>query len=163
MKKEFDLVKEPKYLTVGNRKFNIARIASWRSLEAMRIYNKAVKEPNDSDLEAVDKILDAVIVLFRIDFSVTNIWDWFVRRITTKKYILKKTDFSDLSNFVEEALEPILGPKKKAQEHMQKLIAVEQEILKTMSAEDLAKLYQNLPSLLDGQKTTSSKSSQSKK
>ena len=66
-----------------------------------------------TELEGIDLILDAVMILFRIDFTGLNIWEWFRRKIVTKKWILKNVSYEELNGFVEAALEPILGDKKK--------------------------------------------------
>lgn len=157
-----DLIPDKKILTIGKMEIDYSRVSARRALEAMKIYNAVVTRPNDSDLVAVEGILDAVLVLIRIDFSWSRVLDWERRRRVTKKYILQHLDFSELSKFVEEALDPILGDKKKAAEHREKLMEVERELLKKVEPAILAQWLESLLSSLDGPLNTSSPSPSTK-
>ena len=154
--KEFDLVPDPKFLQIGKRKYDVTRVTAERALKAVKVYNAVIESKVKTDEEGVYKILDAVLILFRIDFDYRHAWEWFRRKIISKRWILKHVSYDELSDFVETALEPILGPKKKDREHREALMGVEQELLKKYGPEELAALLENLLLSPGGQKKKSS-------
>jgi hypothetical protein len=150
MEKEFDMVPDQKILKIGNRSYNVTRVTAERALKAMKVYNAMITSKVETEEAGIDKILDSVLILFRIDFEFVKAWEWFRRRIVSKQWILRHVSYEELNDFVETALEPILGPKKKEMEHRKALIDVERELLKKYGPEELAGLLESLLSSLDG-------------
>ena len=157
-KKDFKMIPKAKILKIGSREVDISRIAADRVMKATDLYNEMIVEKERAYSESMGLILSVVLMLIRIDFSVQNILDWAKRRIITKRYILKHTDYSELNDFVELALEPILGDKKKERRHMEMLKEVERKLLERVPPEQLAKLLENSLLSLDGLGAKSSSS-----
>jgi len=115
------LVPEDKFLSIGKKKFKIW-ISAERSLMATVLFNKISAKTTDehkailTDYDFYSAMLDVAFILIKQDFSIFNIFDWIRRELLTKKYILKHLDIKELASFVDDALEPIIGTKKKRDE-----------------------------------------------
>lgn len=151
MDKEHDIVTpDKKTLTIGKIEIDITRITAERTLKAAKTYNEWASVQYKDDYTAVLKLLDTVFTLIQIDFTWTKSIDWMRRLLITKKTILKNLDYRELSTFVEEALDPILGDKKREMERLQTLEDLGVEMAGKLGPERYAELLQNLPSLLAG-------------
>ena len=163
---EIKLIPEPKYLPIGKKKYNVARISAERSLKAAYKYNKIIKgvydpksdksgedgyKPYESTYDLVKALLDCVFILFRIDFSLRNSVEWFRRITVTKRYILKTIDHKSIMDFIEDALEPIIGDKKKELKMENKIL----EVLTSLDSEVLTQLLQSFAQTQDIKKSTS--------
>ena len=148
-----DLIPDKKILKIGKKEIDYSWICVERTLKAQKIYNEIFKKQRDN-YEAVHMIMDAVIVLVRIDFALS--FNWLKRRIISKRYILKHLNYTELSDFTESALEPILGDKKKELKAMKAVGDVVEKLQEKMGTEGLVNWLQNALSSTDGQKITSS-------
>jgi len=147
---------EAKILKIGKKEIDYSWISVERTIKAIDIYNKIISLENKekTDSKVITIMISAVVVLIRRDFSFSL--EYFKRLFITKKYILKHLNYSELNDFMEIALEPILGDKKKA---IKGQIAVEAlaEKLMEMDPEVLKKLLQSAAVSMDGQESTSTK------
>lgn len=146
--KDVDFVPNEKYLEIGNKKYDVSRVSAERCLKAVKVYNQAVQVKHSSELEALIKILDAVLILVRIDFDIQRPFEWFRRRILSKKYIMKNLTYPELAKFCELALDPIIEPKKKEAQRMEKVVdmalAIQEKLGNEQLAELLARQYTSL-------------------
>lgn len=149
---------EKKVLTIGKKTFDYSWISVGRTIRASDIYFSAFKTEEKSNSAIVPIIVDAVIILLRVDFKFS--FDWLKRRLITKKYILSHLGYTELSAFLEIALEPILGDKKKELKAKEQIEAIAEKLLEKMTPEELAELLQKQLVSMDGQKTTSTTDSQ---
>jgi len=167
---EINLIPDQKLLTIGDKKYNVARISAERSLKAASHYNKVIKgvydpkaensseegyKPYDSTYDLIVALLDCVFILFRIDFELSSIIEWFRRITVTKKHILKTIDHKEIMDFIEDALEPIIGDKKKELKIENKIMATIAEMPKEL----LQQLLQSFVQTQDIKKNMSLKSS----
>lgn len=142
------LIPEEKYLKIGKKKFKIW-ISAERALKATALFNKLQTPGTEergrikTDYDFYIEMLEVAFLLIRQDFRIINVFDWVRREMLTKKYILKHLDVKELKIFVDEALEPIIGTKKKEMEREQKTAEAMLLILDTISPEALAQLLQN--------------------
>jgi hypothetical protein len=158
---DFNLTPEPKWFMIGKRKYNVARISAERSLKAAAMYNKKIKGvpdgdafvPYESTYDLIVSLLDCVFMLFRVDFILNPI-EWFKRIIVTKRHILKTIDGSVIMDFVEDALDPIIGEKKKALMMERKTAEAMMIVMEAITPEALAKLLESSLQGLDTKKST---------
>lgn len=158
---EINLVPEPKWFVIGKKKFNVARISAERSLKAAAMYNKKIKGvpsgdafiPYESTLDLIVSLLDCVFMLFRVDFM-QNPVEWFRRISITKRFILKTISHDHIMDFVEDALEPIIGDKKKELKRQEKMTEAMLLIMDKITPEALAELLQSSLQGLDTKKST---------
>lgn len=147
---DFNLVPESKWFIIGKRKYDIARISAERSLKAAAMYNKKIKGvpqgdafvAYDSTYDLIVSLLDCVFMLFRVDFLLNPI-EWFKRIVVTKRHILKTIDHKHIMDFVEDALDPIIGEKKKALQHERKTAEAMMILMDKITPEALAELLQS--------------------
>ena len=133
-----------KFLKIGKIKIDYTRIASGRVLEAQDLYNKKVVYTKyKTHVESMKAIIEVLLVLIKIDFSFLHLFDFLKRQLITEKYILKNVTFEELSLFVEEALEPIIGTKKKELNKKKDLLEIGTRIAKNLTTEQLLKLFPN--------------------
>jgi hypothetical protein len=167
---DINLVPGPKYFTIGKKKYDVARISAERTLKAQAMYNKKIKGvyyPDhesankdgyikyESDYELILSLLDCVFMLIRIDFKLSRAWEWLRRIVVTKRHILKVVEGKEIMDFVEDALEPIIGDKKKELRRQEKAEEAMMILMDKISPEALAELLRNSLATLDTQKITS--------
>jgi hypothetical protein len=139
---------EDKFLNVGKKRFKIW-ISAERSLKATALFNKISQKGTEerksiiTDMDFYVAMLDVAFLLIRQDFRLTNCIDWLKRQLLSKNYILKHMDINELKEFIDNALEPIIGTKKKELEREQKTTEAMLMILDNISPEALAELLQN--------------------
>lgn len=145
-----ELILKPKWFKIGKKRYNVAWISAERALKAAAMFNeidkgnydkktdKYIKYPNE--YEMVKALLSVVFMLIKIDFKITNWFEWGRRAIISKKHILKTVNHKDIMDFVETAIEPIIGDKKKALEREQKTTDAMLILMDKMSPELLADL-----------------------
>ena len=97
-------------------------------------------------------MLEVAFLLIKQDFKLLNIFDWIRRELLTKKYILKHMDVKELSVFIEDALEPIIGTKKKEMERQDKAAEAMMKLMDQITPEQLATLLQNSLQAVDTKK-----------
>ena len=145
---------EAKILKIGKHEIDISWISVERTLKAMDKYNSILtlegKDKTDSNVISI--MVEAVVILIRRDFSFTL--DYLRRLFVTKKYILKHLNYKELNDFMENALEPILGDKKKAIKGQQAIETVAEKMAE-MNPEVLKQLLQSAVVSSDGQETIS--------
>lgn len=149
---------EKKILTIGKTEIDYSWICVKRTLEASDIYFSAFKVEEKTNSKILPVIIDAVIILIRIDFEFSL--DWLRRRLITRKYILKHLGYTELSDFLEVALEPILGDKKKELKARENIDLILEKLLEKITPEELSELLQKQVVYTDGQKTISTIDSQ---
>ena len=157
---------EKKILKIGKKEFDYSWISVGRTIKASDIYFTAFKGKNNNDIVPI--IVDAVIILIRVHFSFTRrrvgdpnpIMNWLKRRLITRKYILRHLGYTELSDFLEVALEPILGDKKKELKARENIDMILEKLLEKITPEELAELLQKQLVSTDGQKTISITDSQ---
>jgi len=151
------LIPGDKFLSIGKKKFKIW-ISAERSLKATDLFNRISKkgtEENKSittDMDFYIAMLDVVFLLIRQDFKIVTLFDWVKRQLLTKDYILKHMDINALSQFIDNALEPIIGTKKKEMEREQKATEAMLLIMDTITPEALARLLQSSLQTVDTKK-----------
>ena len=152
-------IPEEKFLKIGKKQFKIW-ISAERSLKATALFNKINQKGTDehksitTDLDFYIAMLDVAFILIKQDFKIINLFDWIKRQILTKEYILKHMDIKELSDFIDTALEPIIGTKKKELEREQKAADAMMILMETITPEALAKLLQNSLQGVDIKKAT---------
>ena len=159
---------EKKILTIGKKTFDYSWISVGRTIKASDIYFSAFKTKGKSNSEIVPIIVEAVIILIRVHFSFTRrrvgdpnpVIDWLKRRMITKRYILGHLGYTELSDFLEVALEPILGDKKKELKAKENIDLILEKLLEKMTPEELTESLQKQLAFTDGQSTTSITNSQ---
>ncbi len=141
-------IPEEKFLQIGKKRFKIW-ISAERSLKATALFNKIKDkgtEENKSiktDLDFYMSMLDVVFILVKQDFRILKCFDWLRRQLLTKKYLLKHMDIKELTSFVDNALEPIIGTKKKELEREEKMADAMVLLTQNLSPEALEKLLLN--------------------
>ena len=96
-------------------------------------------------------MLDVAFILIRQDLfpvmeefpGIKTFISWVKRQLLTKKYILKHMDIKELATFVDNALEPIIGTKKKELEMQEKSAQAMMILMEKITPETLAELLQN--------------------
>ena len=154
---------EKKLLTIGKKTFDYSWISVGRTIKASDIYFSAFKTKKNSNSEIVPVIVGAVIILIRVNFSFKRrlvgdpnpVINWLKRRLITKRYILSHLGYTELSDFLEVALEPILGDKKKELKAKENIDLILEKLLEKMTPEELVESLQKQLLSTDGQKTTS--------
>ena len=149
---------EKKILKIGKKEFDYSWISVGRTIKASDIYFSAFKTEAKTNSAVVPIIVDAVIILIRVDFNFSI--DWLKRRLITRKYILRHLGYTELSDFLEVALEPILGDKKKELKARENIDMILEKLLEKITPEELAELLQKQLVSTDGQKTISITDSQ---
>lgn len=166
--KEDDLnifIPEEKFLQIGKKRFKIWN-STRRSCEATELYNKlnikgteerkSIKTDYDMYSAWIDICLLLIkqefIVMMKKSFSIKTMFDWIKRERLTKKYLMDYMDVKELTEFVEKALDPIIGTKKKVMEREQKATDAMLILMETITPEALAKLLQNLLQPVDTKK-----------
>ena len=147
-----DLIPDKKILKIGKKEIDYSWICVERTLRAQRLNNEIFKIQRDN-YEAVHMIIDAVVILIRVDFSFTL--NWLKRRFITKKYILNHLNYTELSDFVEIALDPIMGDQKKELKAEQAIDEILEKLREKMTIAQLTELLQKQLASTDGQKNTS--------
>lgn len=142
------LIPEDKFLLFGKKKFKIW-ISAERALKATALFNKLnvpdseERKAIETDLDFYNAMLDVAFLLIKQDFRIKKLFDWIRRELLTKKYILKNMDVKELADFVDTALEPIIGTKKKEMERERKASEAMMILMDTITPEALAKLLQS--------------------
>ena len=142
---------DKKILKIGKKEIDYSWICVARVTQAMDLYNLLIKQGHKGQYAQILAITKAVIILIRVDFSFTL--NWLKRRMITEKYIMRHLNYFELSDFLEIALEPILGDKKKELKSQQAI----DEIVEKVGAENLMTILQKSLASTDGQKITSTK------
>lgn len=143
------LIPEDKFLQIGKKKFKIW-ISAERALKATALFNKLNVPDSEerkavlTDLDFYNAMLDVAFLLIKQDFRIKNLFDWIRREMLTKKYILKNLDIKELEEFVNNALEPIIGTKKKVMEKQTKMEDIMIQIVDTVGIEAFTQLLLNL-------------------
>ena len=143
------LIPEDKFLIIGKKKFKIW-ISAERALKATALFNKLNVEGSEerksieTDLDFYNAMLDVAFLLIKQDFRIKNLFDWIKREVLTKKYILKNLDVKELAEFVDSALEPIIGTKKKEMERQTTMENIMIQIVDKMGIEAFTQSLQNL-------------------
>jgi len=151
------LVPEEKFLSIGKKKFKIW-ISAERSLMATVLFNKISAKTTDehkailTDYDFYSAMLDVAFILIKQDFSIFNKFDGIRREILKKKYILKHLDIKELASFVDDALEPIIGTKKKEMKKQEKAAEAMMVLMESISPEALAELLRSSLQDVDTQK-----------
>lgn len=141
-------IPEDKFLQIGKRRFKIW-ISAERSLKATDLFNRISQKGTDenksitTDMDFYIAMLDVAFLLIQQDFKIVNIFDWIKRKMLTKDYILKHMDIKELSIFIDDALEPIIGTKKKVMDREEKATEAMMILMDAITPEALAKLLQN--------------------
>ncbi len=153
-------VPEDKFLQIGKKRFKIW-ISSWRSLKATDMFNK-LKDKKDSintDYDMYSEWVDICLLLIKQDFfpalrnvGISTIFTWWRRQRITAAYIFKNMDIKELTEFVNDALEPIIGTKKKELEREEKMADAMQLMVEKLTPEALEALLQNSLSIADTKK-----------
>ncbi len=143
------LIPEDKFLIIGNKKFKIW-ISAERALKATALFNKLNVEGSEerksieTDLDFYNAMLDVAFLLIKQDFRIKNLFDWIKRELLTKKYILKNLDVKELADFIDNALEPIIGTKKKEMDRQTTMENIMIQIVDKMGIEAFTQSLQNL-------------------
>ena len=140
---------DKKILKIGKKEIDYSWISVGRVTRAMDLYNDILKSATVGQYENIYAITKAVIILIRIDFKFSL--EWLKRRMVTEKYIMNHLNYFELSDFLEIALEPILGDKKKEIKAEQAI----DDLIQKIGPEKLMTILQNAPVFTDGQKITS--------
>lgn len=146
-KKDERLIPEKKVLKVGRYTVDYSRISVERTLKAGDQWDRVQSKDFDSNLKKVVAMVDPVLTLIRIDFRLSKVLDYLKRRLITTRYILRHLDYTELSDFLEDALEPILGSKKKEQEKLDRLTEAGLKLVEAMGPHRAAELIEQF---LDG-------------
>ncbi len=149
-----DLIPDKKILKIGKKEIDYSWICVGRVTQAMDLYNALLKQGHTGQYANILAITKAVIILIRVDFSLS--WNWLKRRMITEKYIMRHLNYFELSDFMEVALEPILGDKKKELKAQQAIDEVMEKLLEKMTMEELIESLQKQLVSMDGQKIISS-------
>ncbi len=151
-------VPDEKFLIVGDKKFSIW-VSAERTLKATVLFNKlqekGTKEHKSimTDLDFYMYMLDVAFLLIRQDFKITKLIDWLKRQLLTKAYILKHMDIKELEEFINNALEPIIGTKKKDLLRQEKAAEAMMMLMDHLPADTLAQLLENSLPIADLKKT----------
>lgn len=150
-------IPEDKFLQIGKRRFKIW-ISAERSLKATDLFNRISQKGTDenksitTDMNFYIAMLDVAFLLIQQDFKIVNLFDWIKRKMLTKDYILKHMDIKELSLFIDNALEPIIGTKKKVMEQEEKLTEVVINLIEEIGTKEFVKLLQNSLQTVDTKK-----------
>lgn len=144
-----------KILKIGKKEIDYSWICVARVTQAMDLYNLLIEQGHKGQYAQILAITKAVIILIRVDFSFTL--NWLKRRMITEKYIMRHLNYFELSDFMEIALEPILGDKKKEIKAKQQIEEIAEKLLEKMTMEELVESLQKQLVSTDGQKITSIK------
>ena len=157
-----DPLKEKQVLiNVNGKSFDQTHVPAYRVIEASKKWNifmgghaGEMGGITATEQEITDFTLELAIYLLKrnLDDSFSR---WWKGLFITKKKLLKSLSFDELNQFVEKALEPVLGSKKKALSAQKKIYDLTSKMLEGMPQADLARLLQKLPSLLAGLKEKS--------
>jgi len=148
------LVPEDKFLSIGKKKFKIW-VSAERSLKATALFNKISVKGSDenkailTDYDFYLAMLDVAFILIQQDFRILKTFDWVNRQMLTKKYILKHLGIKELSQFIDDALEPIIGTKKKELKKQEKAAEAMMILMEKLSPEQLAELLRSSLSVAD--------------
>ncbi len=146
---------DKKILKIGKKEIDYSWICVGRVTRAMDLYNDLVKVQGKTQYDNISDIVKAVIILIQIDFCISP--EWLKRRMITAKYIMRHLNYFELSDFLEIALEPILGDKKKELKAQEQISEIVEKLLEKMSITQLTELLQNALVSSDGQKIISIK------
>lgn len=140
-------IPEEKFLQIGKRRFSVW-ISAERALKATALFNKLNQKGSEerksitTDYDFYIAMLDVAFLLIRQDFRIKNVVDWLKRQLLSKKYILKHMDIKQLASFIDDALEPIIGTKKKELDRQERMAEAFMILVDKTSPEVLAKLLQ---------------------
>lgn len=146
-------IPEEKFLQIGSRRFKIW-ISSERALIATDMFNKLTVKGTDerksiaTDLDFYKSMIEIALILIQQDFipvmkkhfSIKTVISWIQRERLTSDYILKNMEIKELSEFIDNALEPIIGTKKKVMEQENTMIEISMALIKEMGLEAFTKL-----------------------
>ena len=141
-------IPEEKFLQIGKRRFKIW-ISAERSLKATGLFNEISQKGSGlnksitTDYDFYTAMLSVAFLLIQQDFKIVKIFDWIKRKMLTKDYILKHMEIKELAKFIDDALEPIIGTKKKVMEREEKATEAMMILMDAITPEALAKLLQN--------------------
>jgi hypothetical protein len=153
-----DPLQKPKVIiTVGKKKFDQTHIPSRITLKASEKWNDFMVRNSDptgklkcSELELTNFTLDLSIFLLKREWN-KDFGRWWKGLCLSREKLLDSMSMEEIKNFIDDALEPILGSKKKGLEAQRKLFDATAEVFQDMSHKDLVNLLSKLPSLLAGQ------------
>ena len=143
------LIPDDKFLQIGNKKFKIW-ISAERALKATALFNRLnIKDSEErklieTDLDFYNAMLDVAFLLIKQDFRIKKVFDWIRRELLSKKYILKNLDVKELAEFVDNALEPIIGTKKKELKRQTQMEDIMTQIVDKMGIEAFTQSLVNL-------------------
>ena len=141
-------------VTIGKKSFDQTHVPAYRVIEASKRWNAfmGTHAGDGGSIAATEEQITGLTIDLAIYLLQRNIDDdfyrWWSGLFINKKKLLKSLSFDELNAFVELALDPILGSKKKALAVQKKLYDQTTKTLEAMAPEDLVKLLQNLPALL---------------
>lgn len=136
------LIQPKKILTIGRFKIDYTRISVERTLRAADEWDEVQKKDYSSSLAKVKALIGPVLTLINIDFRLSRLVDYLKRRLITTRYVLRHLDYTELSDFLEDALEPILGSKKKEEETVKKLTEAGLQLIEALGPERAAQLVE---------------------
>ena len=142
------LVPEDQFLLIGKKKYKIW-ISAERSLKATALFNKISAKNTEehkailTDYDFYLAMLDVAFMLIKQDFNIFRLFDWIRRELLSKKYIMKHLDIKQLVKFVDDALEPIIGTKKKELENQEKAAQAMMILMEQITPEALAQLLRS--------------------
>lgn len=143
-------VKEKEWLTIGKYKIDISRISAGRVLSNIDRYNRFLGKTWSSEEQTIGEIVGIALNMISIEFSFKRIFDWFKRKLITKRYVLKICTMEELNTFLEECFEPITGGKKKALKKENRMTELGLKIAEKMPEEKLIELLSKSQLLQDG-------------
>lgn len=149
------LIPDDRFLQIGKKRFKVW-ISGERSLIATEQFNKLIikgKDENKSittDYDMYKKYVEISLILIKQDFlpalrnvGISTIFSWLKREKLTADYILKNMDIKELEQFVNDALDPIIGTKKKELEKQEKMAKTMMILVEKLGAEELAELLRS--------------------
>ncbi len=150
------LIPEDKILLVGKKRFKIW-VSGGKLLRATIMFNKLNMKDTDehkalkTDFDVYSAWIDICLFLIRRDFivmmkqhfSIRTVIDWIRQQLLTKKYLLNNMEMAELTAFVDNALEPIIGTKKKELEREQKTAEAMMILMDQITPEALAELLKS--------------------
>ncbi len=141
------IIPKDKYLKIGKIKYKIW-ICSRRLLEAKRLYNEAVegmkKDPDKyTEYDCYTAFIDVAMILIKQDFRIYKIVEWVKCLFLTKKMLLNNFEMEELKEFLDEALEPLIGAKKKDLERQEKMEDIMIKVVDKVGIEAFTQLLLN--------------------
>ncbi len=142
------IIPKEKYLKIGKIKYKIW-ICSRRLLEAKRLYNEIIMSKQESpdrintDFDYYNEIIEVAMILIKQDFRLYRLVGWFKGLLLTKKSLLNNFKMEELETFLEEALEPLIGVKKKDLERQERMEDIMIKVVDKVGIEAFTQLFLN--------------------